>query len=93
MDEQATEPQIKAILKLKLHDAPWQLTKQEAWKLMQEQAENPKVPVVRPGEVVKPKSANGHTAMYVSYVKDLIVAGKTPEEAFKIIQELRAKLN
>ena len=46
-------------------------------------------------EVVKPqakKPAFNQNAMYVSYAKDLIVAGKTKEEAIKIIQQLREEL-
>ncbi|MHA1302794.1 MAG: hypothetical protein ACTSQE_14750 [Candidatus Heimdallarchaeaceae archaeon] len=33
-EQQATPAQIKAIQKLKLHPRPWELTKREAWKLM-----------------------------------------------------------
>ena len=34
MTEQATKAQIDAILKAKLHETPWTLTKREAWKIM-----------------------------------------------------------
>lgn len=37
--------------------------------------------------MVKPSSVNGHKAMYVSYVKDLVVAGKSVEEAIKLIKQ------
>jgi len=36
MLEQATPAQIKALQKLKLHPTPWELSKQEAWQLMDE---------------------------------------------------------
>ena len=41
--------------------------------------------------VVKMSSNTGNrnTTMYVSYVKDLIVAGKTPDEAVRIVKAIR----
>ena len=39
----------------------------------------------RPGEPVKSK--NNFSTMYVSYVKDLVVAGKSVEEAIKVIKQ------
>ncbi len=45
------------------------------------------VEVVKVGEVSKQQKS--HTTMYVSYVKDLIVAGKEPVEAIKIVKEIR----
>ena len=77
-EEKASDLQINAIMKMKLHPAPWTLTKAEAWKLMDDNkrgVSNGKVdaPVERPQDN-KPKSANGHTAMYVSYAKDLFCA-------------------
>lgn len=35
------------------------------------------------------KQANGNTAMYVSYVKDLIVSGKKKEEAIQDIKDIK----
>ena len=47
------------------------------------------VPVVKIGEPVKTaQNGSKHTTMYVSYAKDLIVAGKTPHEASEIIKAL-----
>lgn len=35
---------------------------------------------------------NGQTAMYVSYVKDLIISGLTPDEALTIIKKVKKEL-
>ena len=56
MTEQATQKQIEAIQKLKLHATPWTLSKKEAWSIMDNHfkgSEKPNVPVERPGEPVK----------------------------------------
>jgi len=47
--------------------------------------------VVEDGKVNAPvqKIGTAHTTMYVSYVKDLIVAGKTPAEAIELIKKIR----
>lgn len=93
--EKATEKQIQALMKAKLHDTPWTLTKKEAWTIMNEKFGNNGDDVDltpnRPGEAPKvaQKGSNGQTAMYVSYAKDLIVAGKTMEEAINTIQVIK----
>ena len=56
MTEQATAKQIETLQKMKLHATPWTLTKQEAWKLLNdafEKDEKPEAEVVRPGYVPK----------------------------------------
>ena len=64
MTEQATQAQIKALQKLKLHPEPWTLSKREAWAIMDEHFKGKEkfeknlekfdnAPVVRPGEPQK----------------------------------------
>ena len=63
-EEQATQAQIKALQKLKLHAEPWTLSKKEAWTIMDEHFKDKEkfdknlekyneAPVVRPGNVEK----------------------------------------
>lgn len=47
------------------------------------------VEVERPQAKSKMPTGFNQTAMYVSYAKDLVVAGKTFNEAIKIIQDLQ----
>lgn len=42
-----------------------------------------------PNIAAKPMQDSKYTTMYVSYCKDLIVAGKTPAEAIDIVQQLK----
>ena len=57
--EKATDKQIAAIMKAKLHPEPWTLTKAEAWQLMRENFDkDEKPPVVRP-EYTEKKAQNG----------------------------------
>jgi len=66
MTEPATTPQINAIMKAKLHPAPWTLTKQEAWKLMNEKFPNKEAseeapfPVEKVGYKPAPSSKEFH---------------------------------
>jgi len=91
--EKATDKQIQAIMKAKLHDQPWTLSKKEAWAIMNAKFGNgdENIPVEKPGYAPKTaqKGCNGQTAMYVSYAKDLMVSGMTMEEAVNNIQAIK----
>ena len=49
MEEKATDKQISAIMKAKLHEAPWTLSKKEAWSIMNDRYGGEGVPVIKPG--------------------------------------------
>ena len=73
MTEQATPKQIETLQKMKLHATPWTLTKQEAWKLLNdafEKDEKPEAEVVRPGYVpkVEPKAPSKEYHLSVEQV-------------------------
>ena len=70
MTENASSAQINAIIKAKLHDKPWELSKQEAWKILNDKFGD--------SEDSKPQKShqNGsndsrNATMYISYAKDI----------------------
>ena len=92
MEEMATPKQIQFGIKLNI-DGIQNMTKAQARDAIQavvnkeDEVEVVKIPTVK-------KNGNGtrdSTAMYVSYVKDLIVSGYVPEDAVRVIKSVKAE--
>ncbi len=78
--KKASEKQLALMDKLKI-SYPRDVSSKEAYELISEnlnQEEKKEKPFVKNGS---------YTAMYVSYVKDLIIAGKDPLDAVRIIKQ------
>ena len=92
MEEQASDKQIDFMKTLKC-SYPDRVTKQQAKEIIKDALERQNGVSVEKHEDFKmygsKKPTNGHTAMYVSYVKDLVVGGMDLGLAIDVIKKSR----
>lgn len=83
----ATEKQLNFMKSLKLTIPPEGLTKEEARNIIEEALSK------QISEATKSAIPNGQLAMYVSYVKDLVVSGKDEEASINLIKKAIKELS